>query len=148
MKKLFSALAFIFLIPITAFATIDNKIPENIIIQVNFNYQKDNHTDQLIIKDNQKIATNNHEWTLIQTQQPANDNHLILLSKLNKADHTQIMMSFLVIDTGKNPIIVSKPELIVRYGQKGEINLAGKNEKIQLTVLVDSLIDIKSTSQT
>lgn len=132
MKKIFLSLACLcFIAPLFAASQ-----PEQVSVSIDLNLHQ--HTENRLvnefnIKNQLKLATSQHEWTIVGNSQ-SKDKHILLLSKVDEADAEQIKMSFLLIDTGDNPTVISKPELIVSYGQKGQIVMRNKHEKLQLFV--------------
>lgn len=115
-------------------------LPENLSVKIDFNYSHvDNNkiTDQYNIKNNIQMTTNNHQWILIPNPQ-ANEtkDKYVLLSQIENANSDEITLHFLILDmNNKEPIVVSKPKLIIRYGQPAQIALENGKEKIKLNIL-------------
>lgn len=145
MKKFFLFVSLIFL-TLSAIAAPENHVRESLSVKVDFklkHHEKNGEMSQVAIKRTLKLLTNNQEWTLIQNESkaktPANQ---ILLGKITSMDANEVKLSFLIVDASNNPTIISRPELIVSYGQKGEISLKEKNDSIQLSVTADHNIQI------
>jgi lipopolysaccharide export LptBFGC system permease protein LptF len=145
MKKLFIFFSLIFLTTACIGAP-DNQVQESLSVKVDFklkHHEKNGEMSQLAIKRTLKLASNDQEWTLIQNETKAKTptNH-ILLGKISAMDANEVKLSFLIVDASNNPTIISRPELIVAYGQKGEVSLKEKNNSIQLSVTADHHIQI------
>ena len=116
-------------------------LPENLSIHVDFNYSqvdKDKVITQFLIKNNIEIATNNHKWIQITDDPQTNEkkDRYVLLSQVESANSEEVTLHFLILDMqSKEPSVVSKPSLIVRYGQSAQIALENGNEKIKLNIL-------------
>lgn len=137
MKKFIFVILFLFTAN-TALAAVHVKAPESLAVNIDFHYQqhdKNRLVDQYLIKDKIEMTTNSNKWTIVQNPQlPAANQRYILLSKIDKVDFEEVAMSFLILDMGKNPNIISKPTLIVRYGQPAQVELENGSEKIKLSI--------------
>lgn len=139
MRKLLVFVLFVFLTQ-TTLAETNAFIPKQLSIRVDFNYQDEQkgHVNRYVLNDEIQMKSNNPQWTIIQEQEPSSQNNpIILLSKIEKWDSEKVTIAFLVLDTDKNPKIISKPKLVVFYGQKGQITIKERNNKIGLVVLIN-----------
>lgn len=139
MRKLILFFIATFAAPIMA-ATTPANLPENLSLKVDFNYthQQDNKmTDTFIIKNYLHISTTNHKWTVVpDTEANTDKDRYILLTQVESANSDEITLNFLILDmNSKEPLIVSKPRIIVHYDQPAQIALENGNEKIKLTIL-------------
>lgn len=111
--------------------------PENLSLQVSMNFkqhEKNGSFNEYLMKNSFKAATNDHQWLTIQNNTESTSDQFILLGRIENADAQQLTMKFLVLDTGEQPGVISAPTMVVRYGQPGQINIAAKSHKIQLTL--------------
>ena len=135
MRRMF-ILLFLFSIFIPAVFASNNPSSSTILsINVNFHLHQ-SHAKGMMnknLKTTWKTAASDHHWTVIQNQ-PNNMDSIILLSKIAKADNKEVMVHFLVLDTSKTPNVIAAPQLIVPYGQKGQIMLGGNTQKMELTI--------------
>lgn len=133
MKKIVSILL------LSCLATIAFAVaPKHVSVNVDLTYQQKDQTGtlaQYLVTNTLKIAANNHLWTTIHDKPNDNADQLVLLSKIENADAKQLTLKFIVLDTSAKPVIISVPQMVVRYGQKGQITLDAKTHKLQLDVL-------------
>jgi hypothetical protein len=143
MKKLLAVALMFLVIPVFA---ADSKVAETVGLKVNFSMKTQDEQgklEQYSIKNNLEIAADNHEWTLIQNDKAGrNPPHHLLLARIVAADTEKVRVNFLIVDTSNTPHVVSRPELIVNYGQKGELVLKDSNPTIQLIVTADQNLKI------
>lgn len=71
-----------------------------------------------------------------------NPTHHILLGKIDSVDAEHVKMTFLIVDTGANPTIISRPELSMNYGQKGQVELKENDRTLEITVIADHQIKL------
>ncbi|TAK74535.1 MAG: hypothetical protein EPO11_06725 [Gammaproteobacteria bacterium] len=129
MKKLIVILFSLFFISV-AFAESFTHIPKNLSIKINLDLQRGQNNYSL--ENKWKIAADNHHWTVIQNNP---GDQFILLSKVAQADEKKVMIDFLVLDASKTPNIIAAPQMIVLYGQKGQVTMGDNKQKIQLAIV-------------
>lgn len=127
------------LLTTVSFASVaDFAPPKNLSVKVDFNFEQENkngRTRSYLINDTFETAANNREWKTIQNKNADKNDGVILLSKVEKASSREVALKFLVVNTAGKPEIISEPEIIVMYGQKGEVAIGESNRKLQLTVV-------------
>lgn len=114
--------------------------PKDLSLKVQFDYQyqtTDGASKKLLFKNDIKTSMNNHQWTIVEDKLHPTDS-IILLIKIEKADPSQIAISFLVINSGKTPKIVAAPRIIAAYGQKNKLRINNKNQEIEIEILAIS----------
>lgn len=101
-------------------------------VKIEFSYQRE--TEKFSTAHDSIIDIKHPQWAIISNQK-LKKSQIMLLAKLNQSDSKSASMNFLVLEIGKKPMILSNPELIVRYGEKGKIVLKNQHEIIELTVV-------------
>ena len=141
MKKLFF-LSLLTLLNYPVYAEVVDQIPESLSMKINFNYTLTDlkgKPSQFTISNNLDMSTTTHDWILVQNEQTLEaPTRLILLGKIDQANAEGAKISFIVIDTEDDARVISKPEVMVRYGEPAKLALADQNAKMSLSILADA----------
>jgi hypothetical protein len=142
MRKLLPLSACVFLAQ-PAFAGTETPAPENVSVKIDFSYERHNENgkaDQIAINSEMRMKTSQHAWTVIQNRPSSKDaDRFVLLGKVDKAYGKHVRMSFLLIDTEiKKPTIISRPDIKVNYGEKGQITVKNESENMHLSLFTSA----------
>ncbi|GEM_PF-4916001 len=107
----------------------------DLLIKINFSYQKLHSNDSYAIS-NHLIFSSNRSWMIVPGDKSAsNKPPLLLLAQADKYDSKSIRLNFIVIDLENKPEIIAKPVIITKINQEGRMVLGDKQNKISINVL-------------
>lgn len=139
MKKLM-VLFLLIIFAQVSWATKNPPVTKKVKVSIDLNLltnDPEGHLKLYHINNNLHAKMNNHQWYTIQDKTNHYAERFVLLSKIKQANAKNISVKFLVLDTHKKPTIISSPELLMRYGQKGQLIINGKNQKLQINVMAN-----------
>lgn len=117
-------------------------VPDSLSMKINFVYTMTNlkgKSNQYIIANDLDMSTSNHDWTIVQNDEERDTpSRLILLGRVNTASATQATINFIVIDTENNAQVISKPEVVVHYGEAAKIAFKNNKSEMSLSIMADA----------
>lgn len=141
MKKIVSFILCIFLTQ-CVFAAKPEQGPEKVLVQIDF-IQERPQGDEVVrarINNHLRLLTDNHLWAVVPDRETRRKHvgHLMLLTKIHKAEAKQVQVDFLILDVRSKPRVVGMPTLRVPYGKPGHLVINKGANKIELNILAKS----------